>query len=198
MVLTSVDFYARNTESVARDLLGKKLVRYVLDDSGKQIKLSGVICETEAYGSNDDPASHAFRGMTSRNSVMFGDVGKAYVYLIYGIHHCMNVTARSSNYDAGAVLIRSLIPVEGVNIMMYFSNVKQTSTLTTGPGKLTKAMNINRSHNGLSLTESESSLQIEDGIRPKKVVNTARVGISRAKEKYWRYFIAGDISMNPL
>ncbi|HEY9399130.1 MAG TPA: DNA-3-methyladenine glycosylase [Nitrososphaeraceae archaeon] len=185
-------FYSRNTENVARDLLGKKLVRIYDDGSGRVRRLSGIICETEAYGSKNDPASHAFNGLTNRNSVMFCDVGKAYVYFIYGMHHCMNITAHSPNNYAGAVLIRSLIPKEGINTMMYRCNVKNKLNLTNGPGRLTKALDINRSHNGLRLTDKQSLLKIENGIKPKKVVTTTRFGISRAKEKYWRFLIADD------
>ena len=187
-----LDFYTRGTENVARELLGKKLVRMYDDGSGKLQRLSGIIYETEAYGSKNDPASHAFNGRTNRNSVMFRDVGKAYVYFIYGMHHCMNVTAHAPNSDAGAVLIRSLIPIEGIDTMIYLSNMKNKLNLTNGPGRLTKALDINRSHNGLNLTDNRSILQIEDGIKPKKVLSTTRIGISRATEKYWRYLIAKE------
>jgi DNA-3-methyladenine glycosylase len=192
MARPGLDFYSRNTELVARDLLGKKLVRIFEDGSGKPKRLSGIIYETEAYGSKNDSASHAFNGVTSRNSVMFGGFGKAYVYFIYGIHHCMNVIAHAPNNDAGAVLIRSLIPMEGINTMMCLCNVKNKLNLTNGPGRLTKALDINRSHNGLNLTDKQSILQIENGVNPKNVVTTTRVGISRAKEKYWRFLIADD------
>jgi DNA-3-methyladenine glycosylase len=192
MVHLDIEFYSRNTEDVARDLLGKKLVRMYEDGSGKLKRLSGIIYETEAYGSKNDPASHAFNGLTNRNSVMFGDVGKAYVYFIFGMHHCMNVTAHSSNNDAGAVLIRSLIPSEGINTMMFLCNIKNKLNLTKGPGRLTKALDINKSHNGLNLTKKRSILQIEDGIRPKNILVTPRIGISKAKEKYWRFLILND------
>jgi DNA-3-methyladenine glycosylase len=186
-----LNFYSRNTENVARDLLGKNLVRIYNDRSGKLTRLSGIICETEAYGSKNDPASHAFNGVTNRNSVMFNDVGKAYVYFIYGMHHCMNITAYSPNSDAGAVLIRSLIPKEGIDTMMRLCNLKDKLNLTNGPGRLTKALDINRSHNGLNLTDKKSLLQIESGLKPKKVVTTTRVGIRRGTEKYWRFLIPG-------
>lgn len=185
-----LEFYSRGTENVARELLGKKLVRMYDDGSGKLQRLSGIIYETEAYGSKNDPASHAFNGRTNRNSVMFEDVGKAYVYFIYGMHHCMNVTAHDPNSDAGAVLIRSLIPIEGIDTMIYLCNTKSKSNLTNGPGRLTKALDISRSHNGLNLTDYRSILHIENGIKPNKVLSTARVGISRATEKHWRYLIA--------
>jgi DNA-3-methyladenine glycosylase len=187
-----LDFYSRGTENVARELLGKKLVRMYDDGSGKLQRLTGIIYETEAYGSKNDPASHAFNGRTNRNSVMFQDVGKAYVYFIYGMHHCMNVTAHAPNSDAGAVLIRSLIPIEGIDTMIYLTNMKNKLNLTNGPGRLTKALDINRSHNGLNLTDNRSILHIEDGIKPNKVLSTTRIGISRATEKYWRYLIAKE------
>ena len=192
MGLSGSVFYSRSTKEVASDLIGKKLVRIFDDGSGKLIRLSGIISETEAYGSKDDPASHAFNGMTNRNSVMFGDVGKAYVYFIYGVHHCMNVTAHSPAHDAGAVLIRSLIPTEGISSMMSRCHVQNKLNLTNGPGKLTRALDINRSHNGLSLSDRQSLLHIEDGIKPDKIVSTTRIGISRAREKHWRYLIVDD------
>jgi DNA-3-methyladenine glycosylase len=182
-------FYSRGTENVARELLGKKLVRMYDDGSGKLQRLSGIIYETEAYGSKNDPASHAFNGRTNRNSVMFEDVGKAYVYFIYGMHHCMNVTAHAPNSEAGAVLIRSLIPIEGIDTMIYLSNMKNKLNLTNGPGRLTKALDINKSHNGLNMTDNRSILHIEDGIKPKMVLSTTRIGISRATEKHWRYLV---------
>ena len=189
MTQPDLDFYSRHTAIVARGLLGKKLVRLYDDGSGKPKRLTGIITETEAYGSKNDPASHAFNGITNRNSVMFGDVGKAYVYFVYGMHHCMNVTARSPTTEAGAVLIRSLLPFEGIAIMIGFYNVKNKLNLANGPGKLTKALDINRSHNGINLADLRSELHIEDGIVPKKVVSTPRIGISRATEKCWRYAI---------
>jgi len=192
MTQPRLDFYSRHTAIVAKCLLGKKLVRLYEDGSGRPKRLAGIIYETEAYGSKNDPASHAFNGITSRNSVMFGEVGKAYVYFIYGMHHCMNITARAPRSEAGAVLIRSLLPVEGIDIMTSFCSAKDILTLANGPGKLTKAMDINRSHNGINLTDSRSALHIEDGIEPKKVISTPRIGISRATEKCWRYMIAKE------
>jgi DNA-3-methyladenine glycosylase len=184
-----LDFYSRHTAIVARGLLGKKLVRLYEDGSGKLQRLSGIIYETEAYGSKNDPASHAFNGITNRNSVMFGQVGKAYIYFIYGMHHCMNITARAPGSKAGAVLIRSLLPVEGIDIMIGFCNAKDELTMANGPGKLTKAMDINRSHNGINLIDRKSPLHIEEGIEPRKVISTPRIGISRGTEKCWRYMI---------
>jgi DNA-3-methyladenine glycosylase len=192
MTQPDLAFYSRHTAIVARGLLGKKLVRLYDDGSDKPKRLSGIINETEAYGSKNDPASHAFNGITNRNSVMFGDVGKAYVYFIYGMYHCMNVTARAPTTEAGAVLIRSLLPVEGIDIMIGFYSVKDKLNLANGPGKLTKALDINRSHNGINVADHRSTLHIEDGIEPKKVISTPRIGISKATEKCWRYAIVKE------
>jgi len=192
MTNPDLKFYSRNTEDVARDLVGKILVRLYDDGTRRVQRLSGLICETEAYGSKNDPASHAYKGVTNRNSIMFGGVGKAYVYFIYGMHHCVNVTAHSPSSDAGAVLIRSLIPIDGIYTMMRLSNVESKFKITNGPGRLTKALDINRSHNGLNLSDKQSTLQIENGIKPKQIVTTTRVGISKAKQKYWRFLLGND------
>jgi len=192
MTNPDLKFYSRNTEDVARDLVGKILVRLYDDGTRRVQRLSGLICETEAYGSKNDPASHAYKGVTNRNSIMFSGVGKAYVYFIYGMHHCVNVTAHSPSSDAGAVLIRSLIPIEGIYTMMRLSNAESKFKITDGPGRLTKALDINRSHNGLNLSDKQSTLQIENGIKPKQIVTTTRVGISKAKQKYWRFLLGND------
>ena len=192
MTNPDLKFYSRNTEDVARDLVGKILVRLYDDGTRRVQRLSGLICETEAYGSKNDPASHAYKGLTNRNSIMFSGVGKAYVYFIYGMHHCVNVTAHSPSSDAGAVLIRSLIPIEGIYTMMRLSNAESKFKITNGPGRLTKALDINRSHNGLNLSDKQSTLQIENGIKPKQIVTTTRVGISKAKQKYWRFLLGND------
>jgi len=110
-------FYSRNTVIVAKDLLGKTLVR----KSGSKI-ISGIIIETEAYRYKDDPASHAGRGQTERNKAMFGQVGRAYVYFTYGMYYCFNVVAKSQNYEAGAVLIRALYPKDLSQQLLYFLN----------------------------------------------------------------------------
>src|SRR5574338_1127415 len=102
-------FYARDTVTVAKDLLGKILVR-VIDDK----IMSGVIVETEAYKHKEDPASHAYGGKTDRNRAMFEKVGNAYVYFTYGMHYCVNAVARKSEVESGTVLIRSLTPDKGI------------------------------------------------------------------------------------
>ena len=179
-------FYQRPTEVVAKDLLGKKLVRMIRNNN-KQFRLAGIIVETEAYGHSDDLASHAYVGPTGRNKIMFGNVGRAYVYFTYGNHFCLNVSARRSRVEAGAVLIRGIEPVEGVELMRQFRPVDNIFSLTSGPGKLTQALDITSSLNGTDMTNSESEIYIEFGKRPKGIVTTPRIGITRAVDKEWRF-----------
>jgi DNA-3-methyladenine glycosylase len=174
---------------VAKDLLGKKLVRTIRNNNNNnmQFRLAGIIVETEAYGYSDDLASHAYVGPTGRNKIMFGDVGKAYVYFTYGNHFCLNVSARRSKVEAGAILIRGIEPVEGIELMRQFRPVDDIYSLTSGPGKLTQALNITSLLNGTDMTNSESEIYIEFGKRPKRIVTTPRIGITRALDKEWRF-----------
>src|SRR5574342_875167 len=185
MKIISHSFYARDTVDVARDLLGKILVRKI----GNKI-ISGVITETEAYRYKDDPASHAFGGLTERNKAMFGSVGMAYVYFTYGMHYCMNAVARDDNYEAGAVLIRALDPKEGVNFMIKQRKTNELSNLTNGPAKLTQALQITKKQYGEDLTKS-SSLFIIHGIKTKEsdIIKRPRVGIKKATDKLWNFTI---------
>ncbi len=176
-------FYARNTVKVAKELLGKTLVR----KSGGKI-MSGIISETEAYRHSDDPASHAYRGLTDRNKVMFGEVGIAYVYFTYGMHYCVNAVARSDSYDAGAVLIRALVPKLGIKHMIKNRKMDSLTNLTNGPAKLTQAMQITKKQYGENLTK-QSALFITEGIKPKKIKSNSRVGIKDGLDKLWNFKI---------
>lgn len=182
-------FYARSTELVAESLLGKTLVRLIVNTSGKLERISGMIVETEAYGFKNDPASHAYRGLTSRNAAMYGEVGRAYVYFIYGSQYCLNVSARSNELGAGAVLIRALQPLEGIDIMKSLRKTDHFLSLTSGPGKLTQALSITNLLNGEDMTDSKSRLHIEEGVNPVAIVTTKRIGISQAVDKKWRFII---------
>lgn len=175
------EFYGRDTITVARALLGKRIVRRI-----KRRHVSAVITETEAYRHNDDPASHAFRGKTARNHVMFEEVGRAYVYFTYGMHHCFNIVARDSKHQAGAVLIRAATPELGVDIMLRNRNGLQN--ISDGPAKLSQALAITREQYGADLT-IESSLYIADGPRPKKILAGPRVGITKAVDLLWNFKI---------
>jgi DNA-3-methyladenine glycosylase len=180
-------FYQRPTEVVARDLVGKKLVRIIENNKKQLLRLAGIIVETEAYGYSDDPASHAYMGATARNKAMFGDVGRAYVYFTYGNHFCLNISARTSDADAGAVLIRGIEPIEGIELMRKLRPVDDILSLTSGPGKLTQALKITSILNGTDMTSSDSELYIEFGRRPKHILTTPRIGITRAVDKEWRF-----------
>jgi DNA-3-methyladenine glycosylase len=189
-------FYYRATELVAKDLLGKKLVRIINNSKGKRYRLSGLIVETEAYGFNNDPASHAYKGITSRNIPMFGEVGRAYVYFTYGNYYCVNVSARTSKVKAGAVLIRALQPLEGIFVMKFLRNTDDEFSLSSGPGKLTQALCIDKSLNGQDMTDATTELHIEYGISPQRIISSSRIGIREAREKKWRFILAGKDEKN--
>ena len=177
------EFYSQDTVDVAKQLLGKTLVRKI----GKHT-ISGTITETEAYRQSDDPASHAYRGMTPRNQAMFGPVGCAYVYFTYGMHHCVNVVARNHKHSAGAVLIRAIEPKTGIDSMMKNRKIDKIHNLANGPGKLTIALDITKKQYGEDLVRS-SALYITDGIVPSKIVSAPRVGIRVGTEKKWNFRI---------
>ncbi len=179
------EFYERDTRLVARQLLGNVLVHDTPDGI-----LSGVIIEVEAYFGDGDPASHAARGITKRNSIMFGPAGVAYVYLNYGIHYLLNVVTQSEGIP-GAVLIRALEPWQGKDIMSRNRRVKSELQLTNGPGKLTKALGIDMSHNGKSLMDSR--LHILKGEQAGIPISASRrIGISVAQDALLRYYVEGN------
>ena len=181
------DFYLQDTVTVARDLLGKRIIRNV----GNQ-ELSGIITETEAYRHKDDPASHAHRRITERNKVMFGQVGRAYVYFTYGIHYCFNVVARHPKIAAGAVLIRSIEPEKGIKKMQLNRNKFDLKNLTNGPAKISQALEITKEQYGKDLTK-KSTLYITEGIdKSKKISASPRIGIKNATDKLWNFKIKLD------
>lgn len=169
---------------MARDLLGK-----VLRHETRQGVSSGRIVEVEAYLGEDDPASHAHRGPTPRARVMFGDGGRAYVYLSYGNHHCMNVVTDRKGV-AGAVLIRALEPLEGIPLMRQRRGREEAEDLCSGPGKLAQALGITLAQNELDL--GDSPLTLLEGAPPERILTSSRIGISRAKERPFRFFEPGN------
>lgn len=189
MKILARSFYDRDTVDVAKDLLGKILVRKI---DGNII--SGIIAETEAYRYKDDPASHTYGGMTERNKAMFGQVGRAYVYFTYGMHYCVNAVARSPDYEAGAVLIRSLVPKKGMNFMSEQRKTNNISNLTNGPAKLTQALKITKKEYGEDLTK-RSGLYVIEGLEIKKseILSGPRIGIKKANEKMWNFTIAKNV-----
>jgi DNA-3-methyladenine glycosylase len=180
-------FYNRPTLTVARELIGTRLVRI---DRGR--KLAGLITETEAYISEKDLACHAKAGRTPRTFPMYGEAGHAYVYFTYGNHWMLNVVTEEVDFPA-AVLIRAIQPIEGVDLMSKRRNGRDTF----GPGKLTQAMGITKSQNAVDLTESDSGLWIEAGVKVpnSRVTKGPRVGLNKTPEpwlsKPWRFLVEG-------
>jgi DNA-3-methyladenine glycosylase len=175
-------FYNRPTLKVAKELLGK----YLVTQKDGHL-LSGKIVETEAYIGFKDPASHAYRGMTPRNEVMFGDPGYAYVYLTYGMHHCLNLVTEKKGYPA-AVLIRALQPAEGIELMKKRRGRQNFKNLTSGPAKLCQALGIDRNLNGADLCSD--IIFVEDrGEVVERIASSSRIGINEGKKKNWRFFI---------
>ncbi len=184
-------FYAQPTVEVARKLLGKYLVHRTAEGMRR-----GRIVETEAYVGPEDRASHASRGKTKRTAVMFGPPGVAYVYVIYGMHHCLNVVTEQEGYPA-AVLIRAVEPVLSDEEQEQLRPGDLTiAKLANGPGKLCRYMGIDRRLNGADLCGSE--LYIEDWgerVRPEDIVATTRIGVEYAgewKQKPWRFYLKGN------
>ena len=187
-------FYARSSLVVARALLGRELVR-TLDD-GTQLRAR--IVETEAYR-QDDPASHSFRGRTTRTDVMFGPPGRLYVYISYGMHFCMNVVTGRDG-EGSAVLLRAAEPLDGVDRMEDLRGVNDRRLLCAGPGRLCQALSITRAHDGTDLVTGRE-LRIERGraVPDEDVAAGPRVGITVAVQEPWRFHVRGSrfISRGP-
>lgn len=181
-------FYEQPTAEVARQLLGKYLVRKHPD--GTTI---GRIVETEAYIGPEDKACHASRGRTPRTDIMFGPAGHAYVYFVYGVHHMLNMVTEDVGFPA-AVLIRAVEPVDGITLMKKRRNTEEPHNLASGPGKLCAAFGIDRSLNGIDLCSP--LLYVRDaGERVPRIVAKPRIGVHYAgkwKHKPWRFLVAGN------
>jgi DNA-3-methyladenine glycosylase len=177
-------FYTQDTITVAQNLLGCLLVSEV---GGAAERTSGIIVETEAYVREKDPASHAYRGKTGRNQVMYGEPGRAYVYFIYGKYYLLNVVTEKSG-TPGAVLIRALEPVDGIEIMKKRRASDSVQELTTGPAKMTQALGITGEHNGVDVTGDV--IWIEQYETPSQIQSSPRIGVS--DEQPLRFFINGN------
>jgi DNA-3-methyladenine glycosylase len=178
-------FFYRYTPEVAKELLGSRLVRVV---GGR--RLSGIIVETEAYRGSEDPASHAYKGMTLRNKVMFGPPGHAYVYFTMGMHYCLNITTEPSGTPA-AVLLRAIEPSEGLELMKRNRNVDESHRIGAGPGNLTKAMKIDKRLNGEDVVRSRR-LFLEQGRKIDKIGVSTRVGVGAGRSFRWRFYAKGS------
>ena len=189
------EFFERDARVVARDLLGRVLVHQIDDQ-----RVSGRVVETEAYMGWDDRASHGYGRITPRNKIMFGTAGVSYVYFIYGNYWMFNIVAKLSHVDyAGAVLIRALEPLEGLEIQAARREGRPQRDWTSGPARLVLAMGIDSALNGVDLTQPDSSLYFETGnpVLDKEVHCGPRVGLgSNVPEpwnsKPWRFWIAGN------
>lgn len=176
------EFYARETVTVAREMVGAVLVYRTTNGL-----LAGRVVETEAYGP-DDPASHAFRGRTMRNRAMFGPAGHAYVYRIYGVHWCLN--AVTSNEGVGeAVLIRALEPLAGIDVMRQNRGIQDVRRLCRGPGSLCQALAVTGQHDALDMTDGPLYLA-RSPMWAGSIVSTTRVGITQAADRPWRFYMA--------
>jgi DNA-3-methyladenine glycosylase len=187
-------FFSRDPRRVARELLGKVVVRQHSDTL-----LTARIVEVEAYLGEQDPAAHSAAGNTARTAVLFGPPGHAYVYFIYGNHYCLNVSCEPDG-QAGSVLVRALEPLSGVEEMAKARGIeihspKDLLRLTSGPGRLAQAFSITRVRdNGCDLTSGDSNLWIgEDGYRARGIRLTPRIGITKAAEKALRYLLVGNL-----
>jgi DNA-3-methyladenine glycosylase len=190
------EFFARDPVTVARDLLGKLLIRR----DGRKL-LAGRLVEDEAYLGATDPAAHAYNGRTLRNAVLFGPPGHAYVYFIYGNHYCTNVSCMAEGEGVG-VLFRALEPVFGLQEMAEARDidlspepsVAQLRLISSGPGRMSEALGITRPRdNGKDLTNSRSDLWFaDDGYRPERIAVSARIGIKKAIDEPLRFVIAGN------
>lgn len=177
------DFFARDTAEVAKDLLGCYLVHEI---GGTELR--GRIVETEAYYGDhvEDPASHAQNGRTDRNEPMFERPGRAYVYVCYGIHHMLNVTTEVEG-KAGAVLLRAVEPLEGLEVMRENRGVEGREELCNGPGKLCQAFDIDKSHNQEDLIEGH--LRIDKGSLSGEIVSSSRIGITGGEDLDLRFHV---------
>jgi DNA-3-methyladenine glycosylase len=190
------EFFARDAVKVARELLGKLLIRR----DGRQL-LAGRLVEAEAYLGAADPAAHSYIGRTPRNAVLFGPPGHAYVYFIYGNHYCTNVSCMADGKAEG-VLFRALEPVFGSQEMADARGIElppepsvaQLRLISSGPGRMSEALDITRPRdNGKDLTSPRSDLWFaDDGYHPKRIAVTPRIGIKKAVDEPLRFVIAGN------
>lgn len=189
-------FFNRDPRTVSRELLGKLIVR---TEDGQT--LAGRVVEVEAYLGTGDLAAHAAAGHTERNAVLWGEPGHAYIYFIYGMHYCLNISCLP-NGKAGGVLIRALEPVAGVREMakardlaeLAFNSSRELRKLSSGPGRLCEALGITRPRdNGKDMVSRRSDLRVmDDGFKVGEVGVTPRIGITKSAELPLRYVIAGN------
>ena len=184
MAVLDQDFYKRDTETVAKELLGKILVRRLDDEL-----LGGVIVETEAYFGADDPASRAFHGKKQYNSVMFGDVG--YVF-IYNVHQYWMLNFIAYDTGVGGILIRAIEPTMGLETMLSNRPVKKLTDLTNGPGKLTLALGVNKTVNGMRVTDESCIIHILENDFDYELGTSHRIGVTKDLQEHFRFYVKGN------
>jgi len=187
MNLIERNFYEQDPALVARELLGKILVRELNSEI-----LSGKIVETEAYYGENDPASKAYRGRKTFNELMFMDVGKAFIYMVHG-NWLLNIVAHVKG-GVGAVLLRAIEPLEGIETMQKNRNAEDMFDLTSGPGKLTKALAITKELNGVDVTKKNSQILVVEGRSESfQICSSHRIGVKADLPQKLRFFIKGNM-----
>jgi DNA-3-methyladenine glycosylase len=179
------DFFDRNTIFVAKDLLGKVILKKI----GKDEYISGKIVETEAYMGDHDPACHAFQKVSGRSSVLYEEAGTIYVYFIYGNYYCFNIVTENKSIGS-AVLIRAVEPVDGIDVMKILRpKAKSIYDLTNGPSKFCLAFDIDRKYNGKKL--SENGIFISNPVKKEnfEIVTSKRIGIVKGADFPYRFFV---------
>jgi DNA-3-methyladenine glycosylase len=181
-MLTQSFFEGKTVEELANALLGCELVH-----ESPEGPTAGIIVETESYHETDE-ASHTFRGKTKRNEVMFGPSGYAYIYFTYGMHYCFNITAEEEGVGA-AVLLRALEPTQGIDLMKQRRDKERVHDLCSGPAKLVQAMGITKADYGKPVFAGELRLNPREEAPSLLIRSGPRVGISKAKDKPWRFWL---------
>jgi len=185
----SKSFYCRDLLTVAKELLGKVLVR----KNPKKL-LAVRIVEVEAYDGDIDKAAHSYGGKTERNKVMFNEGGYFYVYLAYGVHHCCNIVTGIEDKGT-AVLIRAVEPLKGLGAIIKnrfgrkLKNDKEIINLTSGPGKVCEALGINKNHSGIDLTGNKIFLLDQPKVKASEIGISKRIGITKSINYPWRFYI---------
>jgi DNA-3-methyladenine glycosylase len=183
--ILGIEFYERDTETVSKKLLGKRLIKRLSDTF-----LEGIIVETEAYYGIDDPASRAYHGVKNYNKPMWGEPGRVFIYNVHN-NWMFNVVAHKPN-QVGAVLIRAVQPTRGVNLMEKNRKVENPLDLTNGPGKLTKAFGIDKSLMGILVASLRNEVFIANGKMELEIGNSHRIGVRKDLSRNLRFFIKGN------
>ena len=180
--VTSKNFYEGDPKKVAKNLLGKSLIRKLRDDT-----LEGIIVETEAYYGLEDPASRAYKGLKKYNKMMWSEPGRIFIYNVHN-NWMLNIVAHDLG-KIGAVLIRAIEPTRGIETMRMNRPVSKIRDLTNGPGKLTKALRINKKLHGKKVTSKQSEIFVTENNLNFKISSSNRIGVTKDLDKHLRFFI---------